>query len=351
MSHHASNARRGFALVAPAQDADLTSPAVQVSDEVCDAILDIERSADDYFHFPWPALDRVVGGMPGGNVCYVGAFSGHGKTTFLASLTDTVFEQHTANVFYMGLESRPKTLRTHWACKRLGYDAGDLITGAYLRGENAHEVRDAVKAELLSQNTGEKFARVRFCGTPYITVPALWQQARVAAEMGATLFVVDHVDHIDGDEGRSAWEQSVQVNRALLDVAHEYGFLMLVATQFNLEATRGHRTALHVAPRPTFVKMGNHKREVATWMLGLYRPLKLTGVPKDVLERYNATGDGYREVIEANTMAVSVMKHRPYGQLEGEKALLEVRHGRVQEFHERDTGPIHGIATTKRSFV
>lgn len=325
---------------------DTRSDEVRVNDEAVEAAVDLTRDAETYFHFPWPALDQVVGGMPPGDVCYVGAFSGHGKTTFLSSLTDAVFEQTETKLFYMGLESKPKTLRTHWACKRLGYDAGDLLTGAYLDWPNATDVRKAVEAELVSQTVGDKYRRVRFSGAAYVDAPRLWQEAKRADAFGAGIFVIDHVDHIAGRSG-SLYEQSREVNQAILDIAHEFGFLMLVATQFNLDAVRGKRALLHLAPQPTYVKMGNHKREVAAWMLGLYKPLKLTGCDPEALKRYNAHGGDTSEILEPNTMAVSVMKHRYYGNREGQKAYLRVNHGRVCDIEARESGAIHGIRTAR----
>jgi hypothetical protein len=221
-----------------------------------------------------------------------------------------------------------------------------LLTGAYLDWPNANDVRKDVEAELVSQTVGEKFTRVRFSGANYVDSARLWQEAKAADAFGAGIFVIDHVDHIAGRSG-SLYEQSRDVNQAILDIAHEFGFLMLVATQFNLDAVRGKRALLHLAPQPTYVKMGNHKREIAAWMLGLYKPLKLIGCDPDALKRYNEHGGDTSDILEPNTMAVSVMKHRYYGNREGQKAYLRVERGRVQSMDARDTGPLHGIRTAR----
>ena len=194
---------------------------------------------------------------------------------FLTSMMNELFEATKKRIYYMGLESEPKTLRTHWACKRLGYDPGDILSGEFLKRPDGTAVRDAVSEELHSQNFGEKFDRIRFCPTALVTARSIHNAAEAAAEFGADIFMIDHVDHLDGSPGRSEYDQSREVNRAILTIAQEYGFLMMPATQLNNEASKINRIALHLPPQPQHVKMGGHKREIATWMLGLYRPLKI----------------------------------------------------------------------------
>jgi KaiC/GvpD/RAD55 family RecA-like ATPase len=306
-------------------------PAVAVSDETSDAIGDLYRPSDSYIHFPWSALDRVVGGMPEGEVCYVAAFSSSGKTTFLTSMMNEIFESTSKRVYFMGLESKPKTLRTHWAAKRLGFDAGELLSGEFLKRSDSKAVRDAVEAEIHSQNFGEKFERIRFSPTATIDARNLKRAADAAADFGADIFIIDHVDHIDGSPGRSDYGQSREVNQAILTIAQEYGFLMLPATQLNNEAARINRIALHLPPQPQYVKMGGHKREVATWMLALYRPLKVAGMEKETLKAVNAGSRPASEILEPNTMAVLVMKHRFFGNREGSRVYLRVENGMVKD--------------------
>jgi hypothetical protein len=134
-----------------------------------------------------------------------------------------------------------------------------------------------------------------------------------------------------------------------LGIAHKYGFLVLVASQLNNEVCRGHRTLVHLPPRPHYVQNGGHKRQIATWMLGIYKPLRLVGLDEKALDHYNETGEGYADVIEPGTMAITVSKHRLLGHLEGSRALLGVERGRVIDLAARDIGlSAHGIATTRR---
>src|SRR5688572_17114855 len=98
------------------------------SDQVCGALIDLDRRPEEYLHLPWRSLDELVGGIPKGEIWFLAGFSSQGKTTFLASAIDAWFEEG-KRIYWLGLESRGKTLRTHWACKRLGIDAGEVLTG------------------------------------------------------------------------------------------------------------------------------------------------------------------------------------------------------------------------------
>lgn len=308
------------------------NPHLQVSDEVDAAIRDLERPPEAYHHMPWGALDQVMGGMPGGEVCYVAAFSSSGKTTFLTSLLNEYFDNTAKRVYYMGLESKPKTLRTHWACKRLGYDAGDLLSGKFHEWANRDEAVMEIKREIRTQFIGDKLDRVRFCPTSYINAEKIYKAADQAAEFGADIFIIDHVDHIEGSNSQSDYKASREATQAILNIAQEYGFLMLPATQLNNEAVKQNRIALHLPPQPQHVKFGGHKRETATWMIGVYRPLRVAGVEPEVLKAINAgVHKNPFDACEPNTMAAVFMKHRFYGNREWQRVYLRCERGRVMD--------------------
>lgn len=306
-------------------------PFMQVEEETGEAMSDLHRPSSAFHQLPWSALANVMGGMPGGEVCYVAAFSSSGKTTFLTSLLNEYYDHTQKRIYFMGLESKPKTLRTHWACKRLGYDAGDFLSGRFYEWANWETARQEVYNEIATQRKGEKFERVRFCPTRYIDAERIKLAARQASDFGADIFIIDHVDHIEGAQSRSTYEQSLQANQAILDIAQDYGFLMMPATQLNNDAVRMNPISLHLPPRPHHVKNGSHKREKATWMLGLYRPLKLAGVELSDLRAVNGGLKNSLEICEPNTMAAVVMKHRIYGNREGQRVYLKVERGRVMD--------------------
>lgn len=317
------------------EQAEPENPAEEARTQVAEVFKSLRRKASDFFRMPWSALDELTGGLPPGDLWYFCAFSGHGKTMFLTSLVMEMIRRE-QKAYYMPLESSPMVIRTHLACKQHGYDAGDLLSGKYLEWPNHDAVRFQVAKtvnEMASGLTGA-WNRLMISRVKYVDVPALKAAAKTAKDFGADVFIIDHVDHIQATAGVNLYEQSVQVNRALLEVAQEYGLRVLAATQLNNNAVRGNKALLHLPPQPDFVKMGGHKREVASGMLGIYRPLKIAGVDKGTMTAFNKGLLEPHQVLEPNTMAVVCMKHRLYGNREGQRVFLQVEHGRVLDANQ-----------------
>jgi hypothetical protein len=282
----------------------VTDPAQIAHDQTIDAMDAIRRPAGDYLHMPWRALDDLIGGVPPADLWYVGGFSGDGKTTMLTSLAlDGVASGW--RVYYLGLESRAHVIRTHFACKNLGLDAGDLLSGAYLNWHNAAEVREQVRLELKRQ----------------------------ASAANATALRVSEAKHLTASVVRSEYlkASAYEVNAEILEMTQNLGVVTLAASQFNLDAIRGDRALRHLPPRENVWKFGNKKREVSSGQLAVYRPFRIGGVPDDEMRQFRAGTVSSREVCESNTMAAHCVKHRLYGAREGQRALLGVRSGRVME--------------------
>lgn len=312
-----------------------------------DAFRAISRTQDKFLKLPFRALAEAIGDIPEGDLWYAGGFSGDGKTAFFTSLALALADAG-KRVYYVPTETPPRTLRAHFACKALGYDVGDFLSGAYLAWPNAAECKEQIKAELKRQMTagsdGKRSLWVAEAGL--LTSLRLEGEAAHARELGADVFIVDHIDHVEGS-GQNLWEASQEANKTLLHIAQAYGQRVFAATQFNLQATIGSRTARHLPPTEKVVYMGNYKRTIASGMLGIYRPLKLQDLDIDLLKRFNKgdTGVEPKDILEPNAMAISVMKHRLYGNREGKKVILQVNKGRVGDLDLRETGALHGIRT------
>lgn len=320
-------------------------PTVEASDQIVDATLDLNRRPEDFLHMPWAALDGMVGGIAPSDLWFVGAYSGHGKTTFLTSALDAWYESG-KSVYYMGLESKPKTLRTHWACKRLGLDAGDVLSGKLMEREDWQFTRERIKAEINSQMKGDRSEQIYFSPRQFVDADSLHKAAKEAAALNSDVFIIDHVDHLEG-EGQGLFEQSTRVLKMLLWVSQEYSLRVLAATQFNNEMVKGNRLGLHLPPTPTAVWMGGFKRMISSGMIGLYRPLKFGGIDDDTLKSF-AKGNGEpQDVCEPNVMAVSVMKHRLYGNREGRRVFLRVEKGKVVDLPEHEGPNVHSIRTNR----
>ena len=321
-------------------------PAVEASDQVVDAILDLNRAPASYLHWPWPALDHMTGGMARGDVWYVVAFSGIGKTTFLSSATNRWLDQG-QRVYVLPLETQPKRFRTYLACQRLGIKPGDAFSGE-LRRSNSPQL-GPLETELRAQVHSPTCDHLRVKSVPEINMARFRAACEDAAENKADVLIVDHIDHIEAGDGSNLYAESMKVNRSALTLAQDLGLLLVLSSQLNTEAVRGNdHLAKFAAPREQHIKFGGHKREVATGMLGLYRPVRgpLAGEPadayKDVMHRARAGEMEPQQALMPQTMGVVYMKDRNYG-TDGRKALLSVTNGRVEDREEHRDDRRYGI--------
>lgn len=306
--------------------------------QVTGAVLATERDVDQFLHYPIPSLDRVAGGVGPGEVDFVGGFSGNGKTSLLMSLTDAWCAEG-RRVYYVGLESPAVNLRVQWACYRCDVSPGDALTGELRRREKegdlvAAQQRRAIRADLLAQSDEDR-AGVYFAEHQWLDEDVVRRVLRDAKSFGADALIVDHVDHLDPGSDGNLYAESVRVVRTLLGGAHHYGLRILAATQFNNEAVKGDRLAKYHPPQEHHVKFGGHKREVATRVFGLYRPLAIAPADPEAhaaaMKAVRAGSADPMTVTEPDTMAVVCMKHRPYGAREGTRTFLGISRGRVTE--------------------
>lgn len=309
-------------------------PEVEISDQIIGAVSDLERHPATYLRWPWSALDYMTGGMAPGEVFYVCAFSGVGKTTFVSSATNKWLDEG-RKVYVLPLETKPKRFRTYLACQRLGIKPGDATSGA-LRERNDPQL-PALVAEIRSHIDKPMRDRLRVKGVPEITLGLFEEACGDAADFGANVVIVDHIDHIAAGDGSNLYAESLRVNRRAAQIAQEYGLVLVLTSQLNTEAVKGQDyLAKFSAPREQHVKYGGHKREVAQGMLGLFRPLRspLAGeTPDDYKAAIRRARNGEAEphtALMPNTMGVVYMKDRNYGS-DGRKALLSVVNGRVED--------------------
>lgn len=330
-----------------------------------DAALEAQRQADDalralarpgsaYLDLPWRDLAQLVGPIPPGELHYVCAFSGSGKTTFLMSLAD-LWTSAGVRVDYLGLETRPHVLRTQWACRFLArttdwFDIhpGDALKGVLRRRAEAGEPHaqrclEALRETVRAHGYDERSA-LRFVPGDWADSRLLIRAAYEAQDRGARVVIVDHIDHV-GDDGGSAIEASHYVNTVCLALAQQFGCVFLVASQANAEALRGDRLGIYQPPAENHVWLGQKKRQLADGMIGLSRKLRPAPQPTGddvyderqekahaaLLKRARA-GDGtaLEQLIVPNTMEVVLMKDRAYGR-ERATCLLGVHHGRVTD--------------------
>lgn len=306
-------------------------PEVEASDQIAQAIIDMERHPDLFLRWPWPLLDEMTGGMAPGQVWYVCAFSGVGKTTFMSSAINGWLDQG-KKVCVLPLETKPNQFRTYLACQRLGIDPGDVFSGE-LRARNDPRL-DALKAEVRGQIHIVDKLRVK--GTAEINVETFRDACEEAADFEADVLILDHIDHVDGGDGSNLYAESVRVNKAAKRFVDKYGLLMVLTSQLNTEAVKGtDHLAKFQPPREQHVKFGGHKREIATGMLGIFRPVRRPKPGEDA-EAFKLACRAARagelepkHILEPNTMGLVNMKSRNYGGREGNRIALRYDRGRI----------------------
>jgi len=290
--------------------------------------LDVPESA--FLHFPFPPLDRVMGGHGPGTIGFTVARSASGKTSFLLSAMHR-WHRLGLRIYYAGLESRPQVLRTQWACRALHVDPGDILSGDYRAWQNADQVRADLKAELDRQRGDPDMLRVRFAPHASVDLAAMTEICVEAREFGADVVIVDHIDHVRADG--SPYVASRAVIEVALQLAHKYELHLLLASQINREGMSSDPFRNHRQVREESVKMGDHKLEVADYMLGIFRPLR-----DDITKQDRADFDSGRlaiaDLLKPHTMALNVMKHRNRGTRAGTRIELGFYRGEVYDTPE-----------------
>ncbi|MDB4893445.1 MAG: hypothetical protein JWL61_5300 [Gemmatimonadetes bacterium] len=325
------------------RDPEPKHPDDELMDQVCDALNLVDRSAKDFLNWPFRELAALTGGMAKGDVWFVCAFSGNGKTTFLSSAIDEWYTQG-KKVYVMPLETRPKVFRTYWACQRLGINPGEVLSGALEGHPQGSAMRTAIRTELHMQTEGRMRDLVRVNPVNAVNVPRLTRAVQEAHDWGADVIIVDHIDQIAGGDGSNLYAESRKVNGAVLDLAQDYEQKLLCSSQLNNGAMVGGRDKLarYGPPEPNHVFMGGHKRHIATGMIGLHRKLRERRQDEDPKE-YKAAlheariGDAeVRTALEPGVMGATAMKLRNYGERDGQRVYMALENGRVSSIDERD---------------
>lgn len=318
----------------------------ETTTQVNAAVTNLGRPDDDWLEWPWPELTGLCGRMAPRDVWFVNAFSGNGKTLFVTSAIAAWLVTFT-KVYVMPLETTAEDFRTYLACQAIGVDPGIVNGGGML--DLSVTTRLDWEKRLRAELNRQEFDRglkehLKVKGVEEINLARLMLAAEEAYEWGAKVLVVDHIDHIEGGDGKDLYTESTRVNKAAKRLAKKYDLTFLFTSQMNNEAVRGGRDRLAQfgPPMPHHVFMGAHKRMIATGMLGLHRKLRDPHeheTPDEYLAALKKSRDGTAPPMDAlapNIMAVTLMKSRNFGAREGNRAFLAVEHGRVTHLSERD---------------
>lgn len=316
-------------------------PAVETSDQIVEALDDLQRDASAFTHWPYPDLDHLTGPMAPGDVWFVCARSGGGKTTFVSSCIMRWLEQG-KKLYVLPLETRPKSFRTYLACIQAGIQPGMALSGALRSTPQGQMARKTLEGLLMAQLHEPTVSRLRVNGAEAISADLLPGAFDQAADFGADIVLIDHIDHVQAaDRGNDLYGASVAVNKQLLKLAQRYSQLVVATSQLNLNVAHGDALTRYQPPRDQDVYLGNFKRTVCTGMIGLFRPVR-TQRPGESTEEYAEVVRSARkgltspqEALEPDMMGVVAMKLRNFGQRENERCFLGVRDGRCVTIQEK----------------
>lgn len=306
------------------------------SESSADAESSLDLTEDAYLHFPWPSLDRAVGGIGPNRIVLLAAPPEGGKTSFTLSLLDE-WANDGVRITAAFLETPPDEVIKQWACFRLGISYEDIGTGAFLRWPNVEEVRAAIRSEIREMT-------VRFChhvwlhGMQALTASSVDALFRDALNYDSDVLFVDHLDHTDdtGNGARglvesnailSATKRGIRTAKAAGSHMRFFG-----TSQMNNDAVRrGGVFGRCQPPLPSDVFMGQRKEQITDLMLGLHRIRRPaqegdTAIEKDIKEGRRALDD----LLLPNTMGVRIMKRRLGGR-SNITVPLGFRRGRVIE--------------------
>lgn len=327
------------------EDNEVALPAIHpetlASNQVADALLHLDRHPDALVRWPFSDLDALTGPMGEGEVWFVPAFSGGGKSTFVVSAIEA-WRLAGKKIYVMPLELQANRFRTMLACMETGTPPGDALSGELRADPRRDDERDRLKKALFAQTKTAYVQQVMISEQRAINIAGLQKGLQEAKAFGADIVIIDHIDHIAGDASGNMFQSSKLVNHAALRMAQDNGLLLVFTSQLNLEISKADRLSKYAAPMPHHVMFPSVKLQVATGMIGLYRPLR--GMRDDettddylkALKDARAGVGDIPDLLEPNTMGVVAMKLRNYGSREGSRITLGMQQGRVIHQSERD---------------
>lgn len=337
----------------------------------------------DAVSIPLPSLHRLVGRLAPGRVIVVTGATGNGKTTLLLELARRA-AMRGDKLAYLGTEQPPHELWRTMACALEGVPSGVGITDAWddltpadldvirrvrwtLDGDAAPPIDTPADVRRFVENTETDLMakigpRLNILDHPMPTPGAVRAACRRAVQDGARLVVLDHLGRVLGDDADAqAYGAKKAATSALVEIAKQEGVCLLVGVQQNRKERGGDHLGPYQPPKLVGLEGGGFIEQEAWACVGVWRPLREPTPGEDIKafheqRRQARAGDiEVREVLEPDTMAVVLLKHRgpPVGVRVGDRVRLRVRHGRITEQDPQDAHAIHtgGVSSRPRGWV
>lgn len=315
------------------------SPVSIIAQQTDDALALVD-SEQEALEWPFQALRDVAPPIPAGHVVFIAASSGGGKTTFVWSVVEAWLQQGRRG-YILPLETRPDEWRAGFAALRLGLNPGELLSGALRQRAAAGDAeakaqRHRIQVELMRLGEND---RLYVGGARKVNVSALESAIAHAARLEYDYLLVDHIDHIGVDEpGRDDIADGRAVVGALHDLALQYRLPVIATSQLNNQRFAGGDTlGRYAPPQLHWLYNPTKKEQVATQILGLYRPLRADATPQDLRAARDGTAD-VGTVLAPGRAGVVAMKlrHQFGGYRDGKRVTLAYSAGALRDLTEAE---------------
>lgn len=310
--------------------------------------------SDDLVRWPWQAVNDLAGPLVPGRLTYVGAFPGGGKTTLLSQCLD-FWIRTGKRVLYMPLEANPGEVYARLACMELRLSADDVLSlRLRIRADAGDPVAQRDVSRLTSAYLAMKGDRklmeaLRIEPVDALNIKTFTKALQVAHAAECDLVVVDHVDHIESDDGAaSGIAVSDQMQTLALRAAKGLEIPIVLATQLNSSRTGGDRLAHYRPPLMDWLYNKGKKEQVAAVVLGLSRVLD-PDIDSDALAEVQRGRRDIATVVLPDRMGVTGMKLRYGGALKERTVHLGYRGGLLTDLSAGESLALsasrHGIGT------
>lgn len=330
-------------------------PNKVVAGALADAGGDLDIDTSRLPTWPWLSLQEMAGPIGPGQIIYLAAFAGNGKTSVIAHCQKHWLAQG-LRVFHMPLEATPQEWMARMVCLELGLNPDDVLSHRMLYRAEAGDVWAQANREALRA----RYLQIREDPGPYsglvvepsdtLSAAQFSESCEAAHDMDCDLVVVDHVDHVGHVEGGSTngFEVSTSIQHAAKRFARNRRIPCILLSQLNSKATGGDALAHYRPPLSDWLWMKGVKDQIATLIMGIYRPMRDDlddGFHRELRQGRKTAAD----IAAPNRIAFNLMKGRYHGSAKDRSIQLHYEHGLITDLttperldHAADQ---HGIST------
>lgn len=292
-------------------------------DQATDALALLEGDFASEAQWPWGTLTDLVGPPLAGELWFVGARPGCGKTTFMMNvMQDHV--RHQRPLLYVGMEMPPDRLRMQWAAWACGYEYSKVARKQWdlLPKDAVERLREHVRWQV----SPEVRDLVTFADDERVTMGSLREWIERTTASGLQTVIVDHLHRMSWKGGtKDVTGEMAEGVVGLKSYAKLYGIRMLVAAQLRRRATADLLDD-YLPPSAAEIKQTGATEQEADSILLLHRSLK-AGVTHGDLMKVRLGQQEVADVREENVMRVRVGKCRIDGDARDKSIPLYLHHG------------------------